>query len=269
MREIMLLIHGDEGQEARIAAAVDLARALDGYITAVDVLGVPGAFYRTCGGMPVALRLEEDKEEQRRNREAVAKRLHAEGVAFDWASDRGNAEEILPRVAALSDVAIVSSALVDADSPPPSRLIRSLVTRSGLLVLAVPPHCSGLNFGDTALILWDGSLDCKAALHQSMPLLRLAAQVTILHIDDGSLAAPLQEAHDYLARHRVNAHESHRNTWGGRTASALTRYLARKVPALVVMGAYGHRPLSERLFGSVTTELLATSQVPLLLAHHG
>ena len=41
MKNILLLVHDDPGQEARVQAALDLTRALDGHLTCLDVAAMP------------------------------------------------------------------------------------------------------------------------------------------------------------------------------------------------------------------------------------
>ncbi len=48
MKNILLLVHDDEGQEARLQAALDLVRTLDGHLVCLDVTPFPvmaGDFY--------------------------------------------------------------------------------------------------------------------------------------------------------------------------------------------------------------------------------
>ena len=41
MKNVLLLIHDDAGQEARLQAALDVTRALEGHLTCLDVAIVP------------------------------------------------------------------------------------------------------------------------------------------------------------------------------------------------------------------------------------
>lgn len=43
MKNILLLVHDDDGQEVRLQAALDLVRALDGHLTCVDVTPRPSS----------------------------------------------------------------------------------------------------------------------------------------------------------------------------------------------------------------------------------
>ena len=38
MKNILLLVHDDHGQEARLQAALDITRAVEGHLTCVDAI---------------------------------------------------------------------------------------------------------------------------------------------------------------------------------------------------------------------------------------
>jgi nucleotide-binding universal stress UspA family protein len=48
---------------------------------------------------------------------------------------------------------------------------------------------------------------------------------------------------------------------------AMFAEVERQAADLIVMGAYGHHRLTERLLGGVTYSLIHESPVPLLIAH--
>ena len=57
MKNILLLVHEDKGQEARLQTSLDLARALNGHIRCADVTHIPvfpGDFDGAMTGMVVA-----------------------------------------------------------------------------------------------------------------------------------------------------------------------------------------------------------------------
>ena len=55
MKNVLVLIHDDDGQEARLQTALDLTRALDGHLTCVDVADLVIMGDRTVGGALVVL----------------------------------------------------------------------------------------------------------------------------------------------------------------------------------------------------------------------
>ncbi len=111
---------------------------------------------------------------------------------------------------------------------------------------------------------WDGSLPSARALTAALPLLERARTVELLVVGECT-GIPAAEALEYLALHGVTA--------------ALRALAAAPVPVgrtllagadgadLLVLGAYGHNRLVERIFGGVTAHVLAHADRAILLAH--
>ena len=84
MKNIVLLVHDDEGQEARLQAALDLTRTLGGHLRCVDVtplIVVAGDMYVGIGQGAV---LVDERESEARNKERLTARLAKEDVPWDW-----------------------------------------------------------------------------------------------------------------------------------------------------------------------------------------
>ena len=70
MKNVLLLVHDDVGQEARLQVALDLTRALDGHLSCVDVVEL---YYQNDGmhgggGTNVLLADEQAREDVNRMR---------------------------------------------------------------------------------------------------------------------------------------------------------------------------------------------------------
>jgi nucleotide-binding universal stress UspA family protein len=133
--------------------------------------------------------------------------------------------------------------------------------------------------GRRILLAWDGGRAAARAAQQALPLLKDAAQVRIAvcrpaaepHAADDALAA---DPRPWLARHGVPATlDIHAvgTPWRLSRSHAVGEQLlalAREGGAdLLVMGGYGHAPLRELLLGGVSRTVLATMQLPVLMAH--
>ncbi len=113
-------------------------------------------------------------------------------------------------------------------------------------------------------IAWDGSLPAARALTASVALLRKAKTVELLAIGEPSGIAAA-DAIDYLALHGVDA----RLCTQPRAAVPIgeTLLVMAKGADILVLGAYGHSRLVERIFGGVTAYVLAHADMAVLLAH--
>lgn len=266
MKNVLLLIHDDAGQEARLQAALDLTRALSGHLTCVDIVQIPvltGTEYYPDAELML---LAEARNREAANAQHVKARLQAEDVAWNWIDHSGHIVPILRDEAVLADIIVLNIALADHLTPEMQAIVSDLVLKSGRPILAVPETMRGLDPGGHVFIAWDGSPPAGEALRAAAPLLQLAAAVTILEI--GRIAGdPAEDAAAYLSRHGVHARIERLEDPEIGVAAMLLVTLEQRRPAYCVIGAYGHSRLRESLFGGITRQLLAESPVPLLLGH--
>lgn len=267
MKNILLLVHDDPGQEARFQVALDITRALTGHLNCLDVVIMPVIPGDEWNGYGTAMLLEQERLDEDLNRLALEKRLAKEGVAWSWSNVTGDLLSALESAAVLNELIVVNRRL-DADSYPDMRATTSsLVVGCGKPVLAVPEKVTGFATSGRALIAWDGSLQSDAAMQAAIPLLRLATHVTILQVDDGSVEVPAEDAAAFLSRHGVHPFIVREKAHQGGAGRCLLQQIAHRKADYVVMGGFGHSRLSEALLGGVTRTLLTLSPVPVFLAH--
>jgi len=267
MKNILLLCHDDSGQEARFQAALDLARALEGHLTCLDVVVPPPPLINDCFGAVGAGSLTADTMmAERQNRARLTARLERDDVPWEWIDTTGNLEPCLADAAALADVIVLNRELDDYPLPDMATIVGDLLVGSGKPVLAVPAQAGGFAIG-RALIGWDGSAASAAALRAAVPLLALADQVTMLEVADGNVIAPAEDAASYLSRHGVHAEILRIVSDVSSTADLITAQASSGRFDYLVMGGFGHRRFAERIFGGVTKSLLKHSAIPLFLAH--
>ena len=115
----------------------------------------------------------------------------------------------------------------------------------------------------TIAIGWDGSLPAARALVAAVPLLEKARSVELLTVGEPSGIASA-EAIDYLALHGVTA--SLRALAAASVPTGQTLLAGAKDSDLLVLGAYGHSRMLERIFGGVTAHVLAHADLAVLMA---
>lgn len=265
MKNVLLLIHDDPGQEARFQVALDVTRAIDGHLTCVDVTPIQpllGDGFLANSNFAVAV-LEGERAREDNNSSRVQHRLGVEDVNWSWADAIGDAELCLLDHAELADVIIISGDISFFLFPDKQHVAANLIRHSNKLILTVPDRQVRLDLTGGALIAWDGSSGAANALSATVPLLKLASEVTLLEIDGGSIGEPAEEAAAYLSRHGVHPNIDRREA-GGAAAIILARACSDQF-AYLVMGGYGHHPIGEALLGGVSRELLAKSPIPLFV----
>jgi nucleotide-binding universal stress UspA family protein len=265
MKNVLLLVHDDKEQEARLRVALDVTRALSGHLTCVDVFTPPIIVSDYTGVAEMAVLAEASKHEGE-ILTALRDRLQKEDVSWDVLETCGDAGAEISNVAGLADLVVVTSHTDDPHGLNARRVAAELAAKSNRAVLAVPPGCDRLDVGGRVLIAWDGSPESADALRSALPLLQLAQDVTILEVARSEDHAPFEDAAAYLSRHGVHAGVV--ETITDRPIPDAILAHARAIGAsYIVMGAFGHGRLVETVFGGVSHDMLQKSEFPLLLAH--
>lgn len=266
MKNVAVLVHADAGQEARLQAALDVVRAVQGHLIAIDVTAMPPlADDPMIGPATLAAHITEELDVQDANRARVTERLAAEDVQWTLAEGMGDVASCLTAHTVLTDLVVVNTVF---DGFPGGEMdgVVAAMLRASRPVLAVPDATRGIALDGTALVAWDGSDEADAALRAAVPLLALAREVRIVTIDRGGLKHPPELAASYLSRHGVHPEIAVVPNETGRIGQQLLAEASRIKPALIVMGGFGHSRLIETLFGGVTRDLLRDSPYPVFLA---
>ncbi len=269
MKTILLHVEGDDGQEARLAAALDLARACGGHLVCLSVM--PYAAYAlgdpAMGAFPVTTLIDAVEARRREERVAVEARLRREGVSWEWQSADGDSADRLVEHARLADVVVMSAGPFARNGALHMGVTGDVAIRAPAPVLAVRPQATGVDVAGPALIAWDGSQEAATALRAALPLLALAATVTILTVAEKDSPFTARAAAAFLSRHGVAAEVEERDAGGASVEQVIRSVAAQRQAAWIVQGAYGHSRMRQLLFGGVTRGLLADAPVPILIAH--
>ena len=196
-------------------------------------------------------------------------KMRLEGTANSWQVVRGGGASAAQGVMEACRIADI----VVASQPSPDRIgeLDDILFESGRPVLFVPWIAKSVAPFKRILIAWDGSRESTRAIFDALPLLKEATEVEIFSVDlEGSSvqAASLTGADiaEALARHglriTVNAQASEKISISAMIENRCSDFAAD----LLVMGAYSHTRIRERLFGGVTYTLLQSMTVPVLMS---
>ena len=122
------------------------------------------------------------------------------------------------------------------------------------------------------MIAWDSRLEASNAVSGAMDLLVAADDVHVVLVDpvegqDGQGAEPGADIAAYLARHGVELTVDRLSSQGRSVADRLRQHTVDMAAEMLVMGAYGHSRLRERIFGGVTRSMIEKPPLPVFLAH--
>jgi len=252
----------DEGQNGRVQVAIEIARALTARLTVI----VEGRFALAGGdwsGPPFCTAPQQETfcplPEQ------LADLLDQSAIRWGWIERPGGWREVSQQVG--TGWLVAAPPKDTADGIGGAVDIEVALIQHRLAMVTVPPTLRSFEVRGHALVFWDGSREAGHALAAAVPLLRVASRVTLLEIDDGSLATLGCQALDLLAARGVAATLSYVKADGRSAARIALDEIAARGPDYAVMGAFDRPSWMERLSREVTDELIRHSPVPLFLKH--
>jgi nucleotide-binding universal stress UspA family protein len=271
MRSILLHANEDEGFEARLQVALDLSREFGAHLTAAYTVSfepvVTGDFYASAVAPTLPLAREQAELAQGR----MEKRLGREDVGWDWETLIGRPEDVLLERATLADMVILGTSGSMGEGTP-SDLVALLAIEGRTPVLAVPEEYRFFDASASVVIAWNGSPQAANALRSARPLLARAGAVYLVIIEEegrkpANFDLSPSAAAQYLSRSGVGAEIVSIPCDRNRVADTLVEAAQTREASCLVLGAYGHSRLRQRLFGGVTRTILSDVRLPLLLAH--
>lgn len=117
-------------------------------------------------------------------------------------------------------------------------------------------------------LAWERSPAAEAAAEAALPMLEAAERVVVLEAEEGHDRVSQPERLMAALARRGRPADLHRFALANRDiGSALLEEVDAAGAELLVMGAFTHRRLFERLFGGATQEVLEGASIPLFLHH--
>ena len=169
MKNILLFAHDDTGQEARLQCALDIARAVDGHLTCLDVERPPvymADYYSTAGSMIADI---DEHAREVKNAVHLKARLEDEDVRWNWINASGDIAACLTKHAGLADAVVVNSGVASNDILDLRSIATSVAAGVRGAVVAVPQNCTRFDVLGKALVAWDGSAPAMAAMRAALP----------------------------------------------------------------------------------------------------
>ncbi|MEK9969425.1 MAG: universal stress protein [Ferrovibrio sp.] len=272
--DILLHLTADKRSREKSATALALAKRFDARVRALYTLPFPSQIYYMGEYVPPSF-FEQQIGEARQDAEKVRNQFEqdarAAGVSVDWSVTEQLPVDALSQIGTTYDLTVVGQPDPDRDRTANTgidALPADVALALGRPVLVVPYIGSYPQPGQTVVVAWNGTREAARAVHDAMPLLKAAKNVTILCIDP---EPPQTESANALVKHLshsgIAAKVKHTAAADMAVGDVLLSALADASADLLVMGAYGHSRLRETVFGGVTATLLASMTLPVLLSN--
>ncbi|MEM9430200.1 MAG: universal stress protein [Pseudomonadota bacterium] len=268
-KSILCAYSGDPARGSGLRHALKLAQHHGAHLTGVHRHGVSPLRNQYGAQLPASLRAELDKVDAAHLAEVAASfnatieaaglSQQAEFVELDPVEDGP-----LAVFAHAFDILVTG---VHSDATNEALLAAHpdmLALRSGRPVLVVPNGYEADGLADRAIVAWDGKRSAARALGDAMDVLAEKTHVTLLSV--GAPPRGTERMVRNMERHGVNV-DAVSVPRDGRIARTLLAHADAEGAKLIVMGAFEHSKFNHDLFGGVTTDVIADTNVPVLMAH--
>ena len=271
-----ILVHVDNSaaSESRFNLAIRLAQQFEAHLEALYVMRPTNSPIFTQ--MPIGADIIEFHRKTLREEAAGKRRIceeaaRAAGIKFEWRTEEGVLIDMLSEYGRYSDLIVLGQHDSNDRKDLSEGAVDHVVLESGTACLVVPYIGVATDSIKNVLIAWNGSMESARAVKDAVPFLENAERVEVLVINPEHLQvekADVTEARvcAYLARHGVTAqvHTIHNDQID--VGDILLSFASDYSADLVVMGAYGHNRLREKILGGVTRHLLVHMPVPVLMS---
>ncbi len=271
-----LMVHLELGRanDGLLAIAGDLAQRLKAHVIGIAACQPIQLMYNeTYISGDIVEQDREQIETQLRDAEhQMRAALDAIGVKSEWRSavTPGSLADFVATQARAADLLLTGPVIPGSTFDHTRQVnIADLAMEAGRPVLIVPRSRDHLDL-NRGLVAWKSTRECRRAVADALPLLKLAHEVSVVEIAaDGEISRARQDVSDvaaWLARHGVIAKPEVFSA-NGPDAECLYDLARERQADLIVAGAYGHHRLREWVFGGVTADFLMTSDRCVMLSH--
>lgn len=274
-KTILSVIGIDHSNEDLLSAA-DVARQTNAHLSAVVISCVPpppvgdliGQTYSTY-----AFAWEEENERVDARAAELRNLLSQRGFGGDvqpiYCLNESVDEEVATR-AMYADTVLVGTVMLK-DNHLLKRVLNGVLFASPAPVILAGRKGGVTLAPKTVLVAWNAKLEAGSAIRQSMDILVRAEKVHVVVVDPNATRhamgeEPGADVATYLSRHGVNVIVETIASGGRDPALVLQRHATDVGADLIVMGAYGHSRLRERIFGGTTQTMLNQVDTPVLMA---
>lgn len=274
MLTILVHVVDDDHLTLRLESALALARACDGHLRCVYASPTNAyAVVDSFGGvyvMPSVMAALAESEE--RVRGLVEQELSNEDVSWEYVHVESTQARTLAAFSSLADIMVVARGEASSyDGSPGIGMIGQLLFNTPTPMLI--PSNSGERYDPLkpVVIGWNGSREAANVVRSCLPLLKAASAVRVISATkskkDDNVDFPATNLLEYLSRHGVHAELYEEEAGDEAVPDLLLDHVEETDAGTLMIGGYGHRRLTEYLFGGVTKSLLKSCPVALAIAH--
>jgi nucleotide-binding universal stress UspA family protein len=260
-----------------IRSAIELCRQAEAHLSVLVVSLASPPPISAYGEIVSTTWMEERQDDVAKLDEAVEKvkaLLQLQGISFGVQplyTEYGWADAQIGERARYADLVLIGGKALGDEALGKSALEGALFQSPAPIFVVPKGHTATLQ-PRTVMLAWDSRDEAGRAARAAIELIAKADSVHVVVVDPD--ASPIANGEEpgadiaaYLARHGAKAIVEVLASGGLTTGEVLRRHASAIGADLIIMGAYGHSRMRERIFGGVTRSMLEETRVPLFLAH--
>jgi nucleotide-binding universal stress UspA family protein len=285
IKKILALSGNPQTNNSVLASALCIARKFSAHIDFTHIRGIPDPYATSMiEALPAEVLKDIEKEQERWIQETedsirggfndfVARENLAthddpdtdEKLSASWVSIIGSTPEVIEERGGAYDLIVVGKPL-NSSSPAYAAMEAAMfgTGRPVLLAPLDPPE----HIGQTVLIAWNRSAQSARAFHAAKALvLDQAKKIRILSITTGAKKGPPpSDVANNLKWHGIEAVVRELTPDSQAIGEVLLNEAAELDADLLVMGAFSHSRIRQKIFGGVTRHLMENTTLPVLMA---
>jgi nucleotide-binding universal stress UspA family protein len=278
MKALLVPTEQHDLMTSTLETALLLARKFDSYVEGFALRPAIDNFAAMdpVSSMAMATVRQHDEDAAKQARAMFEGFMEARGIprgdktnaalSFGWFDAAPDGDNFVGSYGRVFDITVLGR---PGDEPQSPRMVtlEAALFESGRPVLMAPP-APPQRLGDNVMIAWNGSTEQARTNAFAMPLLRGARQVTVLTVEGGTVPGPtgVQVAR-YLQRNGIPAEPITISPEKRSTGEALLAKADALGCDLLIKGAYTQSRLRQMIFGGTTRHILASAQLPVLMAN--
>lgn len=276
LKSILTVIRASD-KDSALAGAIEFAKSTDGHLMVMVLEELPAPMVSAFDMVNADIWTEQTNEAkaQVRNRVQEIEQLLAseqlKGSVVGNVSETSTMASIVGRAARYNDItylladdqidrhlhdAVITGALFESGTP----IITSAQVQNAKFDVA------------KVVIAWNATPQSARAVHEAIPFLQQASEVTALLIDPvpsfaGHGQEPGMDLANYLAHHNIKPTIMRVPSEGHSPDQIIRRTVQDMGADLLVMGGYGHSRLRQRIIGGTTASMLTSPPCPVMMTH--
>jgi nucleotide-binding universal stress UspA family protein len=273
----ILSVIGVDNFEDDLQAAAGICMASGAHLTALVVkLAAPPPLGDYAATMSEAWLEEREKDiaELGKGVKDAKAMLARTGISFQVDSTYSEfawADNEIGQRARYTDLTLVCSGLA-ANAELRARTVNGALFNSARPVLLVPKGRRASLKPKKVLLAWNSHIEAARAVREALEPMSGADLVHVTMVDPEASSAesgeePGADVAAYLARHGIKVTVDRLPGSGRRVEEVINQHALSIGADLIVMGAYGHSRMRERIFGGVTKSMIDTAAAPVLMVH--